>query len=124
MINISVNTREAALEESETLTGGSAGIQCRFSFSEDWEGLTRIAIFRAGDEGSQYEVPVDETGVVTVPAEALAKENEGEPLMIGAYGGNGLTVAVPTVWVSAGAILPGAVPAAPVPEPEPEPEEP
>lgn len=108
MIEIFADTRDAVLENTETLTTGSVGIQCQFTFSDDWEGLAKVAIFRVGEEGEPIEMLLGDSGLCVVPWECLADENEGEPLFIGVYGEDGSSVAIPTLWVSAGAIRPGA----------------
>ena len=109
MINVSVNTRQAVVEETELITTGSVGIQVQFNFSEDWDELTRVAVFRVGDEGDWYDMILDSTNICTVPWELLKEENEGEALFIGVEGtGAGGVVVIPTIWVSAGGIRPGA----------------
>ena len=109
MILVSVNTRQATIEETELITTGSVGIQVQFSFSSDWDGLTRVAVFRVGDESDWYDMMLDSTNICTVPWELLAEKNEGEPLFIGVEGENiDGNVVIPTVWVSAGGIRSGA----------------
>lgn len=108
MITISVGTRDASVENSELLTTGSVGIQCKFSFSEDWDGLVKVAVFKAGEDGEQLEILLGDSNTCNVPWETLVDANEGEALLIGVYGEDGSTVAIPTIWVSAGGIRPGA----------------
>ena len=110
MITISVNTREAAVVDTELITTGSVGIQVHFDFSEEWELLTRVAVFRAGDNPDWYDITLGPENTCVIPWELLTEDNEGEPLFIGAFG-EAMTdsvIAIPTIWVSAGAIKPGA----------------
>jgi len=109
MIKIAVETRQAVMEETELITTGSVGIQVQFQFSEDWEGLTRVAVFRAGDSSDWYDMILDETNICVIPWEILTAEFEGEPVFIGVEGTDRQTnkVVVPTIWISAGAVKPG-----------------
>ena len=120
MIEISVDTRRAVVTNKEILTSGSAGIQVQFTLSEDWTGLSKLAVFRTGDDGESIDVVLDNNLNCVVPAEAL--ETADEVLFIGVYGsdGNG-TVIIPTIWAAAGVIRPGTEPNTPA-EAEPTPE--
>ena len=109
MITLTVSTRDVTVTDKETLTVGSVGIGIAFEFSEDWEGLNRVACFRMGDEGEVYEIILTESGGVwqtAIPAVVLTEE--GEPVFAGVYGAdeNG-DVVVPTRWGSVGIIRPG-----------------
>ncbi len=113
---ITVDKRSAAVFHADLLTSGSAGIAVQFRFSEEWEGLGKIAVFK----GSGVSVDVVLTGTTCViPAETLAKS--GQRLLIGVYGTDGAgAVIIPTVWASAGIIHPGAAPGGTAPiEPTP-----
>ncbi len=120
MIEISVDTRRAVVTNKEILTSGSAGIQVKFTLSEDWTGLSKLAVFRTGEDGESIDVVLDNNLNCVVPAEAL--ETADEVLFIGVYGsdGNG-TVIIPTIWAAAGVIRPGTEPNTPA-EAEPTPE--
>ena len=112
MISITAETRRARVTETELLTSGSAGIQCQFTFTEDWDGLNRIAVFRQGDDGNKVDVILDETNACIVPWETLLEE--GEVLFIGVYGSNAQgVVIIPTVWASAGVVKQGVEPNTP-----------
>ena len=106
------------VREREAVTSGSVqAVEARFQFSEDWWGLERVAVFRAG--GESRSVVLDETNTCTVPWEVLQKP--GQLLQAGVYGSAGGDVALPTVWASLGTILEGAKPGAeagPPPTPE------
>lgn len=98
------------LRQREPLTSGSVNVYpVRFSFSPEWEGLERTAVFKAGSCGKPVSVLLKESGECVIPWEVLAEP--GPLLLAGVYGTNesGETI-LPTVWVSLGAILSGAAP--------------
>ena len=114
MITITANTRQATVTNKELLTSGSAGIEVKFTLSEDYDGLETIAVFRAGDasDATKVDVVLDSSLECVVPSETL--EDEGEVLFIGVYAANsGGTVIIPTVWASAGVVKPGTEPNTP-----------
>lgn len=120
MIQITADTRRAVVTNKELLTVGSAGIQVEFTLSEDWSALSKLAVFRVGDDGTKVDVVLGESLTCVVPPEVLTEE--GEVLFIGVYGTNGQgTVIIPTVWASAGVVKPGTEPETPASaEPTPE----
>ena len=114
MIIFNATARRATCLTDDPITTGSVGIPVHFAFSNDWEGLTKIAVFRAG------EVSVDvllSENACTVPPEVL--EKSGEDLIIGLYGtsGDGTTV-IPTVYACAGCIFRGTEPSGVDPAPQ------
>lgn len=109
MVVISVETRSASVDQKELITSGSVGIQVHFSFSSDWNGLMRTAVFRKGDSSQKVDIVLDSTNECVVPWEVLTEE--GEVLFIGVYGTNESgTVVIPTVWATAGVVKPGTAP--------------
>ena len=103
---ISVDKRNAAVFHADLLTSGSAGIAVQFRFSADWDGLSKIAVFKGS--GVSVDVVLTDTTCV-IPAEALAES--GLPLHIGVYGTDGTgNIIIPTIWVNAGSIRAGAKP--------------
>jgi len=83
------------MTESEMLAAGMVGKQVRFRFSEDWEGLRKVAIYQAGAV-SASTVDVQETD--TIPAQVLAEPLQR--LYVGIYGINADgSVVTPTVFV-------------------------
>jgi len=113
MIQITVEGRRASVSNKELLTSGSAGIEAQFTLDEAWElAPARTAVFRVGDDGNKYDVPLDNSLTCVVPPECLTVSDE--VLFIGIYGGNGSgTIIIPTIWVSAGVIRPGTEPNTP-----------
>jgi hypothetical protein len=106
MIRIYVRGRHAQLLETELLTGGSLGPVVSFQLDTAWEGLAKVAVFRRGSQ--KWDVALEGEPLCGIPREALAKA--GGDLLVGIYGSDGETVAIPTVWVSAGPVKPGALP--------------
>ena len=87
----------------ESLASGSVNTYtARFEFSPDWEGLTRKAVFKAGEE--LRTVLLDGSGECVVPWEVLAVH--GQLLMAGVFGKRDGTV-LPTIWASLGTVLEG-----------------
>lgn len=88
----------------ESVTSGSVNVYtARFEFSDDdWQGLTRKAVFKAGKESRT--VLLDESGECVIPWEVLV--SHGHPLMAGVFGSADDT-ALPTTWASLGVILEG-----------------
>ena len=113
-ITVSVTGAEATATLSGILTGGMVGVPVIFSFDEAWDGLVKVALFRAG--GETFCVHEIEE-LTTVPWEIL--EKAGCTLHVGAYGvSEDGSLVIPTLWAKAGIIQPGADPAAtPVAEP-------
>lgn len=106
MITVTANARNAMYVSDDLITSGSVGIPVTFNLSEDFDGLSCIAVF----EGSGVSIDValmDDNCVV--PHEVLA--TAGGYLRIGIYARNSEgTIVIPTVWASAKMILQGTVP--------------
>lgn len=103
MIRINVDGVSATVTAKEILTAGRVGLECEFTFSGEWDGLFKTAVFHGVET---VEVPLL-AAVCTVPWEAM--QTEGVQLKIGVYGANGEgTIVIPTVWANAGKILPSA----------------
>ena len=99
------------------MTSGSVNVyQVQFEFSEDWEGLTKTAVFEAG--GESRSVLLDGSGLCTIPWEVLAAPKRD--LRAGVYGTRGGDMVLPTVWANLGVILEGAAPAGELYPPTPE----
>lgn len=106
MISVECNTRKAWLTDSETLTAGSLGQTVDFTFSSDWDGLQKFAVFVAYDKSFAKPLVDDE---VAIPPEVMALP--GVSLFVGVYGTNlaGTTI-IPTKYCNLGLIHPGADP--------------
>ena len=116
MIKLNVSAANIAVEEKETLTEGRVGLLCRFSFTGEWDGLAKTAVFDGAD--SRDVILTEDT--VAVPAECLAAE--GYSLSVGVYGKNAAgDIVIPTVYATVGKIQRSAYPtgketAAPTPD--------
>ena len=117
MIIFNATSRRAACLSDDAITTGSVGMEVRFSCSDEWDGLSRVAVFR----GSGEQVDVALTGdSCNVPPEVLAKT--GGDLHIGLYGTDGSGhLVIPTVYANAGRIQRGTEPSGIEPTPQTQP---
>lgn len=84
------------IERPAKITSGTVGLPVEFTFDSQWDGLTKMAVFRAGNITKDVVNPGEGT---TVPWEVL--EKPGPWLSIGAYGSNeDGTVVIPTIWAN------------------------
>ena len=94
------------IEKPSRITSGTVGLPVEFTFDSQWDGLTKIAVFRVGDIIKSVDLPEAET---TVPWELLV--SAGAWLSVGVYGVNeDGSVAIPTTWANVRAINEGATP--------------
>ena len=107
MTTIMIGKALATVTENETLTSGMINAKIKFEFSADWHsGISRTAIFTAGDVTKVVLDSYWENNVCSIPQECLAKSDE--ILMVGIYGAdNANVVAIPTVWATVGKIRKG-----------------
>lgn len=92
------------VRQREPVTSGSVNtFEAQFEFDDDWAGLTRTAVFRAG--GESRSVLLDDSNACTVPWEVLAKP--GIQLQAGVCGTQGGEIVLPTIWANLGVILEG-----------------
>ena len=105
-IKIKVSQADATLKQTCTLTAGMVNVPTvNFEFSEEWSGLGKAAVVRAGTVTKAATIINNK---ITVPNECL--ETAGVNLIIGIYGTNADDVIViPTVWCSCGEVLDGTV---------------
>lgn len=110
MIQIHVNKASAHLcSPPELLTAGMAkAVSIRFAFSEDWDGLTKTAVFSNGRATVDVLAAKWDGDTVTVAPEVLAVA--GRYARVGVYGTNDSGVVLPTVWVTLGKVQPAAEP--------------
>ena len=93
----------------ELLTAGMAkAVTVEFVFSEDWDGLTKTAVFSNGKTTVDVLAANWDGDTVHVPHEVLAVP--GRHARVGVYGADESGVVLPTVWVSLGKVQPGADP--------------
>lgn len=110
MFLVAANTRQALVGQKEWITTGSSGIQVQFLFSDDWEGLSKFAVFRNAEiEESRIPIALPASGLTELPAENCAAEYVDEKVYVGVYGSDGLGhIIIPTIWVSLGVLKEGA----------------
>ncbi|MFR4374638.1 MAG: hypothetical protein ACLT3G_11795, partial [Acutalibacteraceae bacterium] len=107
MIRLSATKAELIVVENEVVTSGAQRVfACVFALSEDWDGLDRTAVFRAGTRSVSVLLGSDNAAVV--PWEVL--QTPGITLHIGLYGAGPDGLVLPTVWAEIGMIRPGAYP--------------
>lgn len=93
----------------ELLTAGMAkAVTVEFVFSDDWDGLTKTAVFTNGKTTVDVLAANWDGDTVPVPHEVLAVQ--GRHARVGVYGADESGVVLPTVWVSLGKVQPGADP--------------
>lgn len=93
----------------ELLTAGMAkAVTVEFVFSDEWEGLTKTAVFSNGKTTVDVLAANWDGDTVLVPHEVLAVP--GRHARVGVYGADESGVVLPTVWVSLGKVQPGADP--------------
>ena len=110
MIQIHVNKASAHLcSPQELLTAGMAkAVTVEFVFSDDWDGLTKTAVFSAGRTTVDVLESAWDGNKVVVPHEILA--DAGPIARVGVYGANADGLILPTVWVTLGKVMPAAEP--------------
>lgn len=117
MFDLYAEKNQLRVREREPVTSGSVNVyRAAFGFSEDWEGLVKTAVFRAGDVS--VSAALGEAGACSVPWEVLQKP--GVRLEAGVYGTRGGEVVLPTVWADLGFIRAGAAPGDDARPPTPE----
>lgn len=117
MFELYASKNKLALRQRELLTSGSVNVNAvKFEFSEDWDGLTRTAVFRSGAE--RRSVLLDETNQCSIPWEVLSAP--GQRISAGVCGTLGGDTVLPTVWADLGVVLAGAAPGEDARPPTPE----
>lgn len=107
MFVLNADKSQLSVQQQEPVTSGSVNVyQVSFSFSEDWNGLDRTAVFRAGTESRA--VHLTEDGKAMIPWEVL--ERPDVHLFAGVYGTRDGDTVLPTVWADLGIILAGTKP--------------
>lgn len=110
-MQVSVTRANAMLKLWEPLTVGmSKAVPIAFTFSPDWDGLSKVAVFTAGTT----QIDVLDTSwasesVCFVPPEVLT--TVGDRVNVGVYGTDAdNAVVIPTVWVNLGRVQPAPDP--------------
>lgn len=91
------------------LTAGMSKAETvRFVFSDDWDGLSKTAVFTDGVKTVDVLPSGWDGDTVPIPHEILT--TAGRTVRVGIYGTNASGVVLPTVWVSLGKVQPAAEP--------------
>lgn len=103
MFELNIDTRIASVKRREKITAGSVGIQCGFTFSSDWDGLSKTAVF----ETDKHKIAIVLTAsAVTIPWEVCEEANLD--VIVGVYGTNGEgTIVIPTIYAKLGTVAVG-----------------
>lgn len=91
------------------------GAMIEFQFSEEWDNLTKVAIFE--NRVTKKDVILTEN-VIEIPWEVLTDAHKR--LSVSVYGRHGSTVVIPTVRAELGVVFPTSTPAAENTRPTPE----
>lgn len=106
MMRIEVNTTTATLiPPRESLTPGSVNaVQLEFTFSDEWNGLTKTCVFSNEIETVPAEMQND---ITSVPTEVLDEVYRWISVGVSGEDAEG-TVIIPTIWCRIGQCIPGA----------------
>ncbi len=111
------NKTQLTVRQREPMTSGSVNVyRVRFQFSEDWDGLSRTAVFRAGTESRA--VLLGEDNETVLPWEVLQVPRQ--QISCGVWGARGKETVLPTIYASLGWVSAGASPEAEARPPMPE----
>lgn len=106
MFVVKVDKNIATLCCSEPITSGSSNVYLvEFHFSPEWEDLTRVAVFQAGD--TVIDVLLDETNLCFIPWEVLS--NPYVRVRLGVYGTRNGDVVLPTIWAKTAPVIEGVI---------------
>lgn len=104
MFLANVTKNSIKVSGKELLTSGSSNSNhIYFNFSEDWDNLVRIVVFRTSLEKIAVSM-VENQKVVPIPWECLS--TVGETIFVGVYGMNGANeIILPTIWTEVGRVV-------------------
>lgn len=112
MIEVIVNNQSIKILSSELMVSKTESYVVHFTFSDEWDHLTKTAMFRLHRGtcpcymkiGNVYSSQIDDGGYCKIPPDVLIP---GTKLEIGAYG-MGENITLPTTWSNGIAIHGGA----------------
>lgn len=110
-MKIKVVNQRLYLEPPETAEGTRGYLKAEFSFSEEWDGMTKTAFFRGADGENHPKLLEDDT--CTVPAEALTAPGRVGVSVSGTLGETVITTDIKSFSVPA--TLSGGTPSDPEP---------
>lgn len=107
VIRINLSKNEAVVTEREKITSGQVNmVSVKFTFSDEWKELKRLAVFTSGEITKTREL--DDTNECFVPAEVTLKK--GLPVLCGVYGTKDGVLVIPSVYAFLGIVEQGAEP--------------
>lgn len=116
MFVMEVNKNIATITDTEPITSGSSNVYLvEFHFSDEWNDLSRVAVFRSGE--TIVDVILDSTNVCFMPWEVMVTPNVS--IQFGVYGTRDGNVVLPTIWATTEVILEGVVTGAAAQPPSP-----
>lgn len=120
MVTISIGKADTECPDKVTLTSGMVkAVQVVFTFSDEWDGFNKIAVFSNGK--TSLDVSLNEEDKCYIPHEILAEA--GKEVTVGVYGTKGVGddyTAIPTEKCSLGKVVEGVNPSGEEPnEPTP-----
>ena len=108
MISITVKDTQILGVTDYPITSGSVGLKVIFEFTDIWEELDRIAVFKCGDIGRC--VYLEDKNECELPWEILTVENIDKPISVGVYGMRGEELIIPTIYTEVGKLMVGTNP--------------
>lgn len=109
MITIRADRANARTVNTQLLTSGMVGVQVKFVFSNEWEGLRKTAVFQVGDKSIDVLDSQWDDNICTIPSECLA--TSGKTITVGIYGYNDAgDLVIPTIYAKVGRVRVGADP--------------
>ena len=107
MFAITASKNKLTIKEKAILTSGSSNVfDVHFIFSDEWDNLERIAVFRVGS--LVLSVSLKDAHCCKLPWECTQAEYIGQSVYAGVYGQNGDTIILPTIWCCLGTVVAGA----------------
>lgn len=106
-IKFRVDGNQIAVEARPVvITAGTVGLEAEFVFDSQWDTLSKILVFKAGEKVVATALAGN---THSIPWEVLEKPNQW--LCVGVYGANGEgTVVIPTLWAKVSVIHTGTEP--------------
>lgn len=116
MFVMKVDKNIATISSSEPMTHGSVNVYLiEFQFSEEWDDLDKVAVFKTGD--TVVDILLDDTNMCMMPWEVLT--NYGRTVKFGVYGMKDSNIVLPTTWAATDVILEGVITGASAQPPSP-----
>lgn len=111
MFEIDVRKAKPTIKNTEPLlTSGSLNaFSVHFIFNDDWDGMTKFAVFKTAERPA-IEIVLDDTNTCDIPWELL--QTPGQRIQCGAYGisiTDQKQIRLPTIWLKLDEISEGVL---------------